>query len=91
MIYTQNKNIKMAYVKYMHSTDYDLWDVYETFSSDKINAFKACESFCQYYNGWDLKIVSSNNFHFTAGFMCDIDGRRAFIYMTYSNNYCLYL
>lgn len=55
--------------RYNYSTDYRLEDVYGRYSSAKARAWNYCVELMKKYNGYGLKVLSSNTFMFTAGFL----------------------
>ena len=61
---TAQSNIKA----WERSTEFNLWNAYESFSSKKQRAFDYCKELQYKYGGHDLKIISHNTFIFTAGF-----------------------
>ena len=64
-----NKKMKSNYENYLRSNDYELEDVYKSYSVHKSRAWRYCEQLCMEYGGLDLKIVSHNCMMFTAGFI----------------------
>ena len=84
MVKTASKQIKQAYRQYEKSNNYNLYDAYGRFSRDKAEAFDYCKSVMSEHNGSNLKIISFNTYQFSAGFVCDIDGVKSFVYITKS-------
>lgn len=71
-----------AYRMYKASNNYSLYDVYGRFSKAKSEAWKYCKELCEYKNGNNLKIITANNFQFTAGFEYEETGKLMFMYIT---------
>ena len=61
----REKNFQDAYFK---SSNYSLFDAYESVSRKKWEAWEHCEALCKEHGGWDLKVISHNSWQFTAGF-----------------------
>lgn len=55
--------------RYNNSTDYSLGDVYGRYSAAKAQAWNYCVELMKKYDGYGLKVLSSNTFMFTAGFL----------------------
>lgn len=89
---TRNERIaREHYTQYLNSTDYNLWDVYGTFSQNKIRAFESCRQLMFRLGGHDLRILSHNSQAFTVGFeFVDKEtGVLRFAYITKDyNRYC---
>lgn len=79
---TNCKAIKEAYRAYCKSDMCDIFQAYDKPSHRKVDAYENCENLCKEYNGYDLKIVSKNVNVFTAGFVCAIEGKKAFVWIT---------
>lgn len=77
-----NARMRRAYDNYKRSYNYDLWDVYTTFSRAKRDAWEYCENLCYKYNGHGLKVIGANTMQFTAGFEYEDDGKPMFMYIT---------
>lgn len=65
---TLNKDEQRYQQKYLDSNDYSLFDVYESVSRKKWEAWEHCEAVCKEHKGWNLKVLSYNSWQFTAGF-----------------------
>ena len=52
-----------------HSNNYELYDVYKTYSQDKLNAFNACMRDCARVSGFNFRITSANCNFFCCGFL----------------------
>ena len=63
-----NKDEQRYQQKYLDSNDYSLFDVYESVSRKKWEAWEHCEAVCREHEGWDLKVISHNGYRFAAGF-----------------------
>ena len=88
MIKLQNtKTLKQAYKNYMQSSNYDLNNIYKSYSYEKTRAFDYCKTLKEKYNGNDLKIISGNTFTFSAGFTYhnEQDNKKIFCYITKNN------
>lgn len=61
-----------------------IYDVYASYSQNKLRAWYYCKDLCAKYEGWGLKVISHNTFIFTAGFyFIDKDtGVLRFMYIT---------
>lgn len=77
-----NARERNAYERYMRSTAYSLYDVYDSFSKSKSDAWEYCRKLCMEKRGGWLKIISANTFQFTAGFEYEENGKRMFMYIT---------
>lgn len=82
MTHCKTKQIKTAHNNYTKSNLYCLSDCYGTHSRNKENAFQYCLSLKEAYNGIQLRIISYNSQCFSVGFIGEIDGQRAFFYIT---------
>lgn len=91
MTYTKTKQIKNAYEMWKTSNCLTLNDCYKKPSSNKFQAFVYCKSLMKKHNGHDLKITSYNLYHFSVGFIGEIDGKEAFFYITPSDNKYIFL
>lgn len=91
MKHTNSKLIVDAYYRYLKSNDNRLWDVYKKVSMDKVNAYNYCNDKKRELNGINLKIITHNYQSFTVGFIGELDGRNAFIYITKDNERFIYL
>lgn len=82
-----NNEMKTRYNQYIMSDNYNLWDVYSSFSRAKAEAFKYCQNLCKEYNGQNLKILTASRFVFTAGFTyTDNDNKKHFVLITKSKD-----
>ena len=88
---SKSTQMKNAYRSYQLSSNTSLWDVYSSWSKEKQEAFEYCKKLCADYDGKGLKIVSANGWMFTCGFMCEIDGKKAFVFITKSANRYMYI
>lgn len=77
-----SKQIKNAYKQFLKSCNYSLYDCYGNFSRAKENAFKYCLNLVNKYNGIHYKIIGFNSMQFSFGFVGEIDGQKAFFYIT---------
>lgn len=91
MTKTNNKQIKGAYRQYRESGLYTLYDCYNNFSYYKMKAFKYCRELIKQYNGYQGRIISYNIFSFTYGFIGEVEGKKAFIYITKDYDRFIYL
>ena len=84
---TQNtKTLKQAYKNYMQSSNYNLNDIYKSYSYSKARAFDYCKNLCNKYSGQDLKIICGNTFTFSAGFTYSQDNKNYFVFITKDQN-----
>ena len=75
--------LKEKYQQYQNSTNYGLYDVYNSFSREKENAYIYCVNLCDKNNGENLKIVSYCINQFTMGFeFTNDDGKKCFCWIT---------
>ena len=81
-----NKNFKSIYKRYLDSELYSLHDLYKYFSVYKMQAWRYCENLLKNYNGHNLKIIGGNSQLFSAGFTCEINGIKNFVYITASHD-----
>ena len=70
------------YDDYKMSSATSLHDVYGSFSRAKAEAWKYCEELMQRFDGYGLRVISSNGWMFTAGFMFEEDGKQMFMYIS---------
>lgn len=91
MTHTKAKQIKHAYETYKTSTYYNLTDCYGSFSHNKYQAFEGCKAFMKECCGRDLKVISFNRNFFSVGFICEINSRPAFVYITKSDDKYIFL
>ena len=80
------KTLKNAYANYKQSSNYSLYDCYNSCSYAKEKAFNYCKELCEKYNGKDLKIISYNTFSFSCGFVGLVDNKKVFVYITKDYN-----
>lgn len=91
MKHTKTQQIKAAYKQYLNSTMYSLEDLYTTYSVFKARAFNYCVDLCNQYNGHTLKILGGNCMAFSVGFICEIEDKPAFAYITKDYNRYIFL
>lgn len=82
MTRANTKALKEAFRRYQVSNNQNLWQVYGSCSAEKIKAFNYCMKLCNDYNGKNLRIVTYNKFQFTCGFIGEVNGEKAFVYIT---------
>ena len=71
-----------------HSNNCELYDVYKTYSQDKLNAFNVCMRDCARVSGFNFRITSANTFSFSCGFLYyDDDSHLRCRYYTSQNIY----
>ena len=85
IIHTKSKNIKTAYTNYINRGFVDLSDEYTKPSSAKVKAWNDCCQLEVDMDGLGLSVISANTMQFTAGFVCVIDGKDAFVWITKEN------
>ncbi len=86
-INARDRRVAMShYEDYKKSTAHSLRDVYGRFSAAKENAWRYCEDLMQMFDGYGLKVIASNGYMFTAGFMFEEDGKTMFMYITPSRD-----
>lgn len=84
MTHTHTQQIKTAYRNYCRSGNYNLYDCYEQPSWAKREAMDYCTRLMEENNGKALKIIGYNTMTFSVGFLCVIEGKEAFVYITKS-------
>ena len=82
---TQANRIRFA--DYNRAFMTSLWQAYEKPSYEKQKSFHYVKERCHVLNGYGLKIVNKNTFHFTAAFLYEKDGQTWMQYHTYANTY----
>ena len=82
MTHTKTTQIREAYHRYNKSYNYSLRDVYSSFSREKEKAFEYCNNLAAKHNGKAVKIIGACSHAFSVGFLCEIDNRPAFAYIT---------
>jgi hypothetical protein len=83
----RQRTAKANITAYNNSTAYGLYDVYDSFSQAKSQAWDYCKELCNKYNGYALKVVSFNTFMFTAGFEFVDENTGVVMYMHITPNY----
>ena len=81
------KRMKEAYERYLNSNNYNLYYVYNYFSSAKAEAWEYCKELCKDYGGSDLKVIGANSNFFSAGFTFTEDDIDKFMFITHGGNY----
>lgn len=64
----QRRTAAANYRFWKMSSDYDISDAYESYSTAKASAWRYCRYLCERMGGYGLKVVNRNSFVFTAGF-----------------------
>lgn len=82
MMHKNTKQLKNAYSDYLRSTYYQLSDCYINCSYEKHSAVNYILKLMYKYNGYGFKIIGFNSQTFSAGFIGEIDGKKAFFYIT---------
>lgn len=82
MKHTTNAQIKGAFTAYQRATARFLHEVYNTWSNAKENAYAYCMGLMLKYHGNTPRIIGANTCTFSLGFIGEIDGRKAFFYIT---------
>lgn len=91
MTHCKTNQIKAAYNRYNNSYNYSLWDVYASFSRAKENAFNYCKQLAANCNGSAVKIIGANSNTFSAGFLCELEGKPAFVYITKDYDHYIFI
>ena len=91
MKFTNSKRIKRAWEWYCDSNDVNLSDVYTKCSQDKKDAYKTCVAVQEEYNGEDLRITSHSIYTFTVGFRFIHEGKKAFCWITPTEQWFTYI
>lgn len=76
---------------YNESNLYSLSNCYLKASDNKESAYDYCVNLMQKYNGENLRIISYNTFSFSAGFIGEYNGKRAFFYITKDYDRYIYI
>ena len=82
MTHTKSKVIKTAYDQWTCSHFSFLSEVYANYSVAKANAMEYCKRVMREYNGWAFRIIGYNCMTFSVGFLGDVEGKKAFFYIT---------
>lgn len=91
-MYHENTKTMRSAAKYYAMCDAtSLHDCYTRPSESKHHAFERCKAIANRYDGQGIKILSFNTFRFTVGFYGDINGRKAFFYITPSHDRYIYV
>lgn len=86
-----NQTIKNAYDRWVNSSLNTLRDCYNNYSVHKENAYNYCWELFRKYNGDVFGIISYNSMVFSVGFTGEIDGKKAFFYITRDYDRYIYL
>lgn len=70
------------YADYKSSSATSLHDVCGTYSRAKAEAWDYCKELMIQFGGYGLRVISSNGWMFTAGFMLEEDGKQMFMYIS---------
>lgn len=63
-----NQSMKDAYATYERATARTLWDIYDSFSYAKQQAFDYCQKLQNEHHGENGRIIGANGFQFSYGF-----------------------
>lgn len=74
--------IKRAFVNYMLSLNSELNHVYKRWSKNKYDIVIKIRSERLNKKGYRFRIISYNNYYFTAGFIYEENGNKVFAYFT---------
>ena len=80
---SKSAKIKRAYFDHKKSAIRSLYGAYKKPSFDKKCVWDKCEEIASKYNGYNLKIISFNTYHFTCGFLYDDCDRYGNVLDTY--------
>ena len=81
--YYRKRQAENALKSFDFSRYESIFSAYGKPSFAKIRAFNYCLNTCRKYNGFNLRILSKNNFMFTCGFFFyNEDGKKQFYYIT---------
>ena len=86
-----SKNIREAYQRYVRSESRLLRDVYTSWSDEKQKAFNYCFEVYNKLDGRNYRIIGANTYSFSFGFICEIDGKKAFVYITKTKDRYMYI
>lgn len=82
-----NKSMKETYASYERATARTLWDVYDSFSHAKQQAFDYCQKLQYEHHGENGRIIGANGFKFSYGFTyTDENNKKHFVYITKSHD-----
>lgn len=68
-----------------------LGEVYNTWSNAKERAYDYCLELVRKYNGYNYRILGANSCVFSFGFIGEINGRKAFFYITHTADRFMYI
>lgn len=88
-----NKQMQHQYNYYKskltHNPIASIYDAYQKPSYYKVRAFHNCLSIVKEYNGFNFTILGHNCHTFSVGFICIIDNKLHFVWITpYNNRIC---
>lgn len=82
MRHAKRTEIGGAYARYQRATARFLHEVYSRWSQAKESAYNYCTNLMVEYQGHTPRIIGANTCTFSLGFIGEIDGRKAFFYIT---------
>ena len=82
IIHTKAQNIKDAFSAYSRNETRNLWQAYANPSFAKEWAWTRCARLMVDMGGHGLSVIGCNSMTFSAGFVCEIDGKPAFVWIT---------
>ena len=82
IIHTKSANIKSAYRAYKETETRNIWQAYAKPSFAKQCAWGRCARLMVDMGGHGLSVIGCNTNTFSAGFVCEIDGKPAFVWIT---------
>ena len=91
MTHTKAKNIQDAFHAYYRTETRNLWQAYGRPSYDKELAWYNCVELMKELDGYGLSVIGRNTCTFSVGFLCEIGGKHAFVWITKSYDRFVYL
>lgn len=91
IIHTKAQNIKDAFSTYSHTETRNLWQAYGKPSYAKEVVWNRCVELMKEFDGYGLSVIGCNTNTFSAGFLCEIDGKHAFVWITKGYDRFVYL
>ena len=88
---TAPKKARTMYEKWLSSSDYELYDVYRSYSGAKARAFEYCRERERELNSLNGVIASHSIMMFTYAFTCSYEGVEYLIYITPSHDFAVSL
>lgn len=91
MTHNNTKTMRNAYEQFNNSSIFDLDQCYYNFSRAKAQAYDYCIELFNRYNGVKFRITGYNSMIFSVGFIGEINGKKAFFYITPHHDRYIYI